>query len=80
MDTKAQRRWILRTGWLNVVFIDEDELFEISRMVYAIKQHLKKHFDLWGDNQPWHMFDKLHLKLALIAQQKTTGDTDEAQM
>ena len=47
-------------------------------MVYAIKKHLKKHFDLDGDNQPWHMFDKLHLKLALMAQQKTVGDPDES--
>ena len=66
MDTKAQRRWILCAGWLNVVFIDEDELFEISRMVYAIKQHLKKHFDLDGDNQPWHMFDNVEAELMVL--------------
>jgi len=41
---------------MDPVIIDQDELFDISRKVYAIKQHLKKHFDLDGDNQPWHMF------------------------
>jgi len=66
MDTKTQRRWILQTGWLNVVFIDEDELFEISRMVYAIKKHLKLHFDLDGDNQPWHMFDNVEAELMVL--------------
>jgi len=49
-----------------VVFIDEDELFEISRRVYAIKQHLKKHFDLDGDNQPWHMFDNVEAELMVL--------------
>jgi len=49
-----------------VVFIDEDELFEISRMVYAIKKHLKLHFDLDGDNQPWHMFDNVEAELMVL--------------
>ena len=61
----------------DLIIIEEDQVYEAMVELIEIKQHLKKHFDLWGDNQPWHMFDKLHLKLALIAQQKTTGDTDE---
>jgi len=51
---------------LNVVFIDEDELFEISRLVYAIKKHLKLHFDLDGDKQPWHMFDNVEAELMVL--------------
>jgi hypothetical protein len=48
------------------MIIEEDELFEISRMVYAIKLHLKKHFDLDGDNQPWHMFDNVEAELMVL--------------
>ena len=66
--------------WLSwyLEMIDEDELYEAMVELTEIKNHLKHHFDLWGDNQPWHMFDKLHLKLALMAQQKTIGDPDES--
>jgi len=49
-----------------VVIIEEDELFNISRMVYDIKKHLKKHFDLDGDNQPWHMFDDVEFELMIL--------------
>ena len=49
-----------------MVFIDEDELFKVSNMVYAIKKHLKKHFDLDGDNQPWHMFDDIECDLMIL--------------
>jgi len=55
--------------------IEEDELYEAMVELTEIKNHLKQHFDLWGDNQPWHMFDKLHLKLALMAQR--IGGSDE---
>ena len=57
--------------------VEEDELYEAMVELTEIKNHLKQHFDLWGDNQPWHMFDRLHLKLALLAQ-KISGVTDEA--
>ena len=66
MDARTQRRWFVLPGRLNMVFIDEDELFEISRMVYAIKKHLKLHFDLDGDNQPWHMFDNVEAELMIL--------------
>ena len=66
MDARTQRRWFILPGGLNMVFIDEDELFEISRMVYAIKKHLKLHFDLDGDNQPWHMFDNVEAELMIL--------------
>ena len=51
---------------MDPVIVDQDELFEISRMVYAIKKHLKKHFDLDGDNQPWHMFDNVEAELMIL--------------
>jgi len=66
MDARTQRRWFVLPRRLNMVFIDEDELFEISRMVYAIKKHLKLHFDLDGDNQPWHMFDNVEAELMIL--------------
>ena len=66
MDLRTERRWFLFLVGLNVVFIDEDELFEISRMVYAIKKHLKLHFDLDGNNQPWHMFDNVEAELMVL--------------
>jgi len=50
---------------LNVVEVDE--LFEVSCEVYKIKQHLKKHFDLDGDNQPWHMFDHVDFMIGTLA-------------
>ena len=62
----------------DLIIIEEDQIYEAMVELTEIKNHLKHHFDLWGDNQPWHMFDKLHLKLALMAQQKTVGDPDEA--
>ena len=51
---------------MDPVIIDQDELFEISRKVYAIKTHLKKHFDLDGDNQPWHMFDDVEFEIMVL--------------
>ena len=51
---------------MDPVVINQDELFDISRKVYAIKQHLKKHFDLDGDNQPWHMFDDIECDLMIL--------------
>ena len=57
------RIWL---SWYLEMIIEEDELFEISRMVYAIKLHLKKHFDLDGDNQPWHMFDNVEAELMVL--------------
>jgi len=62
----------------DLIIIEEDQVYECMVELTQIKQHLKKHFDLWGDNQPWHLFDRLHLKLSLIAQQTTTGESDEA--
>ncbi len=47
--------------------IKPDELFEVSRKVRKIKNHLKKHFDLDGNNQPWHLFDTVHFDLMRIA-------------
>jgi len=32
-----------------------------------IKKHLKKHFDLDGNGQPWHLFDSVHFDLMRIA-------------
>jgi len=49
-----------------VVFIEEDELFNISRMVYAIKRHLKLKFDLDGQDQPWHMFDDVECEIMIL--------------
>ena len=40
--------------------INENQLWELSIKIRLIKIHLKEHFDLDGDNQPWHMFDKVH--------------------
>ena len=51
---------------MDPVVINQDELFDISRKAYAIKQHLKKHFDLDGDNQPWHMFDDVECDLMIL--------------
>ena len=65
MDIRTQGRWNLQTGWLNM--IDSDEIYQVMCDMTDIKNHLKQHFDLWGDNQPWHMFDKVHTELARIA-------------
>ena len=56
------------------MIIEEDELFEISRKVYAIKKHLKKHFDLDGDNQPWHMFDDVECELMILVNKEWNVD------
>jgi len=47
--------------------IDTDEIYQVMCDITEIKMHLKQHFDLWGDNQPWHMFDKVHTELGRIA-------------
>ena len=47
--------------------IDEDEVYQVMCDLSEIKNHLKEHFDLWGENQPWHMFDKIHQDLGQIA-------------
>ena len=47
--------------------VEVDELFEISCEVYKIKQHLKKHFELDGDNQPWHLFDHVDFMIGTLA-------------
>jgi len=47
--------------------IDEDEVYQVMCDLTDIKMHLKHHFDLWGENQPWHMFDKIHQELSQIA-------------
>jgi len=57
--------------------IEEDELYEAMVELTEIKNHLKQHFDLWGDNQPWHLFDRLHMNLALMAQRIGGGEPDE---
>jgi len=49
-----------------VVIIEEDELFNISRMVYDIKKHLKLKFDLDGHDQPWHMFDDVECEIMIL--------------
>ena len=65
--------------WLSwyLEMIDEDELYEAMVELTEIKNHLKKHFDLWGDNQPWHLFDRLHLKLAQLAYQIGLGEGED---
>jgi len=59
--------------------IDEDEVYQVMCDITDIKIHLKQHFDLWGKNQPWHMFDKIHQDLASIAWKisKENEDADE---
>jgi len=47
--------------------IDEDEVYQVMCDITDIKIHLKQNFDLWGENQPWHMFDKIHQDLSQIA-------------
>ena len=47
--------------------IDSDEIYKIMVKVGDIKRHLKKHFDLDGNNQPWHLFDTVHFDLMRIA-------------
>jgi len=49
--------------------IEPDEMYELAVELTEIKMYLKKHFDLWGDNQPWHLFDKLHLQICALAAQ-----------
>jgi len=57
--------------------IDEDEVYQAMCDLTEIKNHLKEHFDLWGDNQPWHLFDKLHLDLSQIAWKISQSNEDE---
>ena len=54
--------------WLSwyLEMIDEDELYEAMVELTEIKNHLKHHFDLWGDNQPWHMFDDVEAELMVL--------------
>jgi hypothetical protein len=47
--------------------IESDEIYNIMIKVGSIKKHLKKHFDLDGDNQPWHLFDSVHFDLMRVA-------------
>jgi len=47
--------------------IESDEIYRIMVKVSEIKQHLKKHFNLDGMNQPWHLFDSVHFDLMRIA-------------
>jgi len=54
------------TNWM-VNMIEPDELYELAVELTEIKMHLKRHFDLWGNNQPWHLFDKLHLGICTLA-------------
>ena len=62
--------------------IDEDEVYQVMCDLSEIKTHLKEHFDLWGENQPWHMFDKIHQDLGQIAwkisQNNEESEEDEA--
>ena len=53
----------------DLIIIEEDQVYEAMVELIGIKEHLKEHFNLWGDNQPWHLFDRLHLKLAQLAYQ-----------
>jgi len=59
--------------------IDEDEVYQVLVDITHIKMHLKKHFDLWGENQPWHLFDRVHQDLSQIAWRigKENEDEDE---
>ena len=47
--------------------VEPEEVYIMSVDLYKIKKHLKKYFDLDGNNQPWHMFDKLHFDLLRLA-------------
>jgi len=47
--------------------IESEEIYQIIIKVNKIKQHLKKHFNLDGTNQPWHLFDSVHFDLMRIA-------------
>jgi len=47
--------------------IESDEIYTIMVKIGKIKKHLKKHFDLDGNNQPWGMFDSVHFDLMRIA-------------
>jgi len=47
--------------------IESDEIYKIMIKIGEIKRHLKKHFDLDGNNQPWHLFDSVHFDLMRIA-------------
>ena len=58
--------------------IDEDEIYQIMCDITDIKMHLKKHFDLWGKNQPWHLFDNVHQDLSAIAYKIGQENKDEA--
>ena len=62
--------------------IDESEVYQVLVDLTHIKMHLKEHFDLWGENQPWHMFDKIHQDLSQIAwkisQSNEESEEDEA--
>ena len=40
-------------------FEKELPYWKLSVKIGKIKSHLKEHFDLDGDNQPWHMFDSV---------------------
>ena len=58
--------------------IDEDEVYQVMCDITDIKIHLKQHFDLWGKNQPWHMFDKIQQDLAAIALRISKENENEA--
>jgi len=51
---------------MDPVIIDQDDLWKLSGMVSDIKRHLKVHFDLDGDNQPWHMFDDVAAEIMVL--------------
>ena len=47
--------------------IESDDIYKVMIKVGDIKKFLKKHFDLDGNYQPWHMFDSVHFDLMRIA-------------
>jgi hypothetical protein len=67
MEKPCSRRYTLaRTGVIMQV-IESDDIYKVMVKIGDIKRHLKKHFDLDGNNQPWHLFDSVHFDLMRIA-------------
>ena len=70
MDLRTQRRRFVFLVGLNMdddlIIIEEDQIYEAMVELTEIKNHLKHHFDLWGDNQPWHMFDNVEMELMVL--------------
>jgi len=57
--------------------IESDDIYKVMIKVGEIKKHLKKHFDLDGNGQPWHLFDSVHFDLMRIAGMLDDADIHE---